>query len=64
MAFSDEIRLELATGGGERTDALLAIIGTEESRKETAMLALQKLSLGNENDMDFANSIIKLYYIK
>ena len=61
IAFGDEIRLELVTGGGERTDALLAIIGTEESGKETAILALQKLSLGNENDMDFANSIIKLY---
>jgi len=64
MAFGDEIRLELSTGGGEKTDALLAIIGTEESGKNTAILALQKLSLGNENDMDFANSIIKLYYVK
>lgn len=64
MAFGDEIRLELVSGGGERTDALMEIIGTAEGEKETTVLVLKKLSDGNANDLDFARSIIKFYYIE
>ena len=64
MAFGDEIRLELATGGGERTDALMVILGTAESEKETTLLVLKKLADGNTNDLDFARSIIKFYIVE
>jgi len=64
MAFGDEIRLELATGGGESTDALMAIIGTAEGEKETTLLVLKKLADGNTSDLDFARSIIKFYIVE
>lgn len=64
MAFGDEIRLELATGGGERTDALMVILGTVDGEKETTLLVLKKLAEGNSNDLDFARSIIKFYIVE
>ncbi|MEA3243776.1 MAG: PEGA domain-containing protein [Pseudomonadota bacterium] len=64
VAFGDEIRLELAKGGGEKTDTLLEMIGAGESEKTTMLTVLQKLSVGNEDDVDFARAINKIYILK
>lgn len=64
IAFSDGIRLELASGGGEKTDAVISLLGTEEGSKEATLKVLYKLAIQNKNDLDFAKSIIDFYDIK
>jgi hypothetical protein len=63
MAYINEIRLELAAGGGEHTDTLLTMLGVEESQKATAIKALKKLSDENPDDLYFAISIVEFYGI-
>jgi hypothetical protein len=63
VLFGDNLRMELAGNGGEKTDAILEILQTEENEKLTTMKALKKLADNNEDDLAFANSIIDLYGI-
>jgi len=64
LGFGDDIRLELASSGGEKTDVILGIIQTEEGEKELRLITLKKLSDQNEGDLDFAKEIIEFYQIK
>jgi len=61
IAFGDSIRYELATGSGEHIDTVMAILETDESEKDTTIKVLNKLSLQNKNDLDFAKRIIEFY---
>lgn len=61
LAFSDEIRSELTSGGGESVDALIELLDSKSTNKERTMKALNKLSLQHSNDLELANSIIKVY---
>lgn len=66
VAFSDDIRLELASSsGGEKTDSILSVIGTNnDAGKDMTLKVLQKLATENENDMAFAEAIIEFYKIE
>ncbi|MFK5895069.1 MAG: PEGA domain-containing protein [Pseudomonadota bacterium] len=64
IAFSDEVRFELASGGGEHTKAILAVLDINGSEKNTTIKVLNKLAFKNKNDLDFAKSIIDFYDIK
>ncbi len=64
IAFSGDIRRELASGGGEKTDAILDILAIKESEKSTTIKALNKLALQNKNDLEFAETVIKFYDVK
>lgn len=64
IAFGDDIHLELANGGGEKTDAIISLIGDENTDKDTTIKVLQKLATKNTNDLEFANKIIDFYDVK
>jgi len=64
VSFSDDIRLELTTNGGEIVDALIASLGLNDSDKESAVRLLNQLSLQNKNDLDFAKAVIKAYDVR
>jgi len=64
IAFGDDIRLELMNGGGENTDAIISLIGDEDTDKVTTTKVLKKIANDNTNDLEFANKIIDLYDIK
>ncbi|WP_323751422.1 PEGA domain-containing protein [Marinobacter sp.] len=64
IAFSGEIRHELASGGGDKVATILGIIGIDQSEKETTVKALNQLALSNENDLELAQTIIDIYNVK
>ncbi len=64
IAFSGEIRHQLATGGGEKVDSILRLIGVDESEEQTTIKALNQLALNNDNDLTLAQSIIDIYDVK
>jgi len=64
IAFGDDIRLELANGGGENVDAIINLTDEENTNKEITVRVLQKLASKNTNDLDFAKSIIDFYEVK
>ncbi|WP_286815643.1 PEGA domain-containing protein [Marinobacter sp. UBA3607] len=64
IAFSGELRHELAIGGGEKVDTVLKLLGTETSNKDTTIRALNQLALANENDLELANTIIEIYDVQ
>ncbi len=64
IAFGDDIRRELVSGGGESTDAILAVLETEPADKDTTLIVLEKFANQNSNDLELATSIIKFYDIK
>ncbi len=64
IAFSGEIRGQLASGGGEQVDTILGLIGVESVEKETTIRALNQLALNNDNDLELAETIIKFYNVQ
>ncbi|PFG53364.1 PEGA domain-containing protein [Marinobacter sp. LV10R520-4] len=64
IAFSGELRHQLATGGGEKLDALLQLLDIDLSEKDTTSRALNQLALSNENDLELANTIIEVYGVQ
>jgi len=64
IAFGSDIRLELASGGGEKVDALLKLIHINQTNKATSLTALNKLALQEENDLEFAKLVIQVYDVK
>jgi len=64
IAFSGEVRGQLASGGGELVDTILALIGVESVEKETTIRALNQLALNNDNDLELAEAIIKFYNVQ
>lgn len=67
IAFGDDIRQELASGGGEATNSILVLLEKDKKDKkdkDTTLLVLKKLSSQNQNDLDFAKAIIEFYGVK
>ncbi len=62
--FGDQIRIELLNGGGEKTDAIISLIGDDNKDKNSTMEVLKKLATSNTDDLEFANKIIESYAIK
>jgi hypothetical protein len=63
VGFGEEIRLELAAGGGEYTSALIALLGNESGNQDAAIRILKKLADENQNDLNLSNAIIDFYNI-
>jgi len=63
VAFGDDIRLELVTGG-EKVDLILEILDTKDNEKEIRTVVLNKLAKQNDNDLNFAKAIIEFYGVK
>ncbi|MFZ6044771.1 PEGA domain-containing protein [Pseudomonas sp. CR3202] len=59
-----ELRHELATGGGENTNAILAVVGVGSTDAPAAVKALAKMAASTKNDLDFAESIIAMYEVR
>lgn len=64
IAFSGELRHQLASGGGEKVDTILHLLGISASGKDTTTQALNQLALANENDLELAITIIELYDVQ
>ncbi|KEF31297.1 hypothetical protein D777_01646 [Marinobacter nitratireducens] len=64
IAFSGEFRHQLASGGGEKVDAILQLLSIGDDEKETTIRALNQLALANENDLELASTIIEIYGVK
>ena len=62
IAFGDSIKLELANNGGEKTNSLVSLIGSDDINTTTAVL--KKLSDKSKDDLDFAMKVISFYEIK
>ncbi|MGM0766675.1 MAG: PEGA domain-containing protein [Pseudomonadota bacterium] len=61
IAFSGEFRHQLASGGGEKVDTIVQLLGVDASEKDTTIRALNQLALANENDLELAKTIIEVY---
>lgn len=66
VAFGDDVRAELASGGGERTQVILHLVGINPGDKEydVNVDVLRQLANKNENDLDFAKAIIEFYDVE
>ncbi|WP_375172002.1 PEGA domain-containing protein [Marinobacter sp.] len=64
IAFSDELRHQLAMGGGEKVDTIVHLLGVNASQKATTIRALNQLALATENDLDLAKTIIAVYDVQ
>jgi len=64
IAFSGEVRHELATGGGEKVDTLLRLLDIDGTEQDTTIRALNQLALANENDLELAETIIEVYDVQ
>ena len=64
IAFSGEVRHELATGGGEKVDTLLRLLDIDGTEQDTTIRALNQLALANENDLELAETIIEVYGVQ
>lgn len=64
IAFSGEFRHQLATGGGEKVDTIVHLLGINASQKDTTIRALNQLALANENDLELAETIIEVYDVQ
>lgn len=58
-----DVRMEIASGGGEKVSALLEVLEISEEDRATAIATLHELSLQNNNDLEFAISVLKYYDI-
>lgn len=64
IAFSGKLRHQLAIGGGEGADAIVRLLGIENSEKGTTIRTLNQLALANDNDLELANTIIEVYDVQ
>ncbi|MDH4560646.1 PEGA domain-containing protein [Pseudomonas sp. BN411] len=64
VGAGDELRHELAAGGGENTNAILAVVGVGKADAPSAVKALAKMAQSQTNDLEFAESIIALYEVQ
>lgn len=64
IAFSGKLRHQLAIGGGEEADAIVRLLGIENSEKGTTIRTLNQLALANDNDLELANTIIEVYDVQ
>ncbi|GBO83564.1 PEGA domain-containing protein [Marinobacter salsuginis] len=64
IAFSGEFRHQLASGGGEKVDTIVQLLGVDASEKATTIRALNQLALANENDLELAKTIIEVYEVQ
>jgi len=63
LTFGDDIRAELAMGGGEITQVILQLAGISAGDKEynVNVEVLRKLASKSEDDLEFAKRIIEFY---
>lgn len=61
IAFSDEFRHQLASGGGEYVNAVLKLIKVNVKDGDTTIRVLNRLALENDDDLKLAEKIIDLY---
>ncbi|WP_298448829.1 PEGA domain-containing protein [uncultured Marinobacter sp.] len=64
IAFSGEFRHQLASGGGEKVDTIMHLLGIDDSQEDTTIRALNQLALANENDLELAKMIIEIYDVQ
>ncbi|WP_203299789.1 PEGA domain-containing protein [Marinobacter sediminum] len=64
IAFSGEFRHQLASGGGEKVDTIVHLLGISASHKETTIRALNQLALSNKSDLELAETIIEIYDVQ
>lgn len=64
IAFSGELRHQLASGGGEKVDTLLHLLSADDSNRGTTIKTLNKLALNTDNDLELATTIIEIYNIQ
>lgn len=64
IAFSGKLRHQLAIGGGEEADAIVRLLGIENSEKGPTIRTLNQLALANDNDLELANTIIEVYDVQ
>lgn len=64
IAFSGELRHQLASGGGEKVDTILHLLEIDSAEKETTIQALNQIALANQNDLELANTIIEIYEVQ
>ena len=64
IAFSGEFRHQLASGGGEKVDTIVHLLGIDATQKDTTVRALNQLALANENDLELAKTIIEVYDVQ
>ena len=64
IAFSGEFRHQLASGGGEKVDTIVQLLGVDASQKDTTIRALNQLALANQNDLELAKTIIEVYGVQ
>lgn len=64
IAFSGELRHQLASGGGEKVDTILHLLEIDSAEKETTIQALNQIALANQNDLELANTIIAIYEVQ
>lgn len=64
VAFGNEIRKDLAEGGGEAADAVIDILGLSYAERVMSQKVLSQLAKQHGNDLDFANAIIDVYSLQ
>ncbi|MDX1757096.1 MAG: PEGA domain-containing protein [Marinobacter sp.] len=64
IAFSGELRHQLASGGGEKVDTILHLLEIDSAEKATTIQALNQIALANQNDLELANTIIEIYEVQ
>ena len=64
IAFSGEFRHELASGGGEKVDIIVQLLGINAFEKDTTIRTLNQLGLSNDNDLELAQTIIEVYGVQ
>ena len=64
IAFGNEVRKDLASGGGDAVDAIIEILGVEKTNNQTTLKALNKMANQFSNDLEFAHAIIEVYSVK
>lgn len=64
VAFGNEIRKDLAEGGGEAADAVIDILGLSYAERVMSQKVLSQLAKQHDNDLDFANAIIDVYSLQ
>lgn len=64
IAFSGEFRHQLASGGGEKVDTIVQLLGVDASEKGTTIRALNQIALATENDLELAETIITIYDVQ
>lgn len=64
VLFGADIRSELSKNGGEKSDAVIELLGVSAEEKESTLMTLKVLSDKHSDDLVLANQLIEFYAIK